>query len=467
MKRLILTLFLMLLLIPSTIWAGSANDYDNNPGIVTVEDSLIGLDNKDADPGWSMNQFTFATILTWIQNNIYPNAALTGDPTITDASPSLTFQDSNDAAGTASFYANSSGGSNDIIWIFGVEDSSGENQSYFTLDGVNERIEFHKPLYGLGSWLGDFKIDNAIPTIIYNDTNGLDTNDQEASKSLSEMSTVTSGSEVSDRRETFKNAGTRQTYSLWDGSAFTFTIGVLTDDWTGGDVANYESLKWDFDTGNDAEVVVTSPSGATKLDFQITTVEVDALTVSTSIDLGASDTTIERSGAGDATIEGKQIYREDGGDIKAEDIGTGDLSIGSIGGTTAMNVQRLVKVIEKTTDASLTANECADTIITTRGWSGVADQTLTLPEADTSEGVGLKFLLIALVTDANEDLYIDTEGSTTNIYLNGDPIGDGFRVKLDGPTVGEQIGCFTVTLDGSTYDWVCNTILGAWITAGS
>jgi len=79
MKRLIVILFLLLFLIPTPIlWAGSVNDYPDNDGIVTAEDSLIGLNNK-ADPGWLMNQFTFATILTWIQSNAVTAVIATGD----------------------------------------------------------------------------------------------------------------------------------------------------------------------------------------------------------------------------------------------------------------------------------------------------------------------------------------------------------------------------------------------------
>jgi hypothetical protein len=72
--------------------------------------------------------------------------AITGDPTITDATTSLTLQDSDNAAGTASTNANSSGGANDMTWTWGVEDSTGESTGYFRLNGVTERVEPLKPM---------------------------------------------------------------------------------------------------------------------------------------------------------------------------------------------------------------------------------------------------------------------------------------------------------------------------------
>jgi len=64
------------------------------------------------------------------------------------SSPSISFSDSDDAAGTATIMANSSGGVNDIIASYGVEDSGGENQTYMELDGVTETVDFLQPITG-------------------------------------------------------------------------------------------------------------------------------------------------------------------------------------------------------------------------------------------------------------------------------------------------------------------------------
>lgn len=77
------------------------------------------------------------------------DSPLTGDPTVTDATPTITLQDSDDAAGTAGIYGESSGGANDVVLTIGVEDSTGAKTGYLEIDGVNERINFLKPA-GIG-----------------------------------------------------------------------------------------------------------------------------------------------------------------------------------------------------------------------------------------------------------------------------------------------------------------------------
>jgi len=123
---------------------------------------------------------------------------------------------------------------------------------------------------------------------------------------------------------------------------------------------------------------------------------------------------------------------------------------------------------EKSADAvTLTALECSDTLITTRGWDGADDQTFTLPDADTVVGAGLKTKILMAVTDADNSFYIDTEGSTTLIYLDGTAGADGHRIWTEFPTIGESIVCHTFTLDGSSYDWACDSVNGLWADKGS
>ncbi|RPI88701.1 MAG: hypothetical protein EHM41_00060 [Chloroflexi bacterium] len=92
---------------------------------------------------------------TWSADKIYDeiaakvgaaSPALTGDPTITDATPTLSLQDSDNAAGTAALNANSSGGANDVILSVGVEDSTGASTPYVEIDGVSETVDLLKPV---------------------------------------------------------------------------------------------------------------------------------------------------------------------------------------------------------------------------------------------------------------------------------------------------------------------------------
>jgi hypothetical protein len=79
-----------------------------------------------------------------------------------------------------------------------------------------------------------------------------------------------------------------QTVMYFDGSAYTMSVGVMTDN-AATEKAAYESLTFDFDTAVDGEIEITSPSSSTLLDIQIATVEVDALTASGAITGGNGD----------------------------------------------------------------------------------------------------------------------------------------------------------------------------------
>lgn len=113
------------------------------------------------------------------------------------------------------------------------------------------------------------------------------------------------------------------------------------------------------------------------------------------------------------------------------------------------------------TTCDITAIETNDTTINTYGWDGANDCNMVLPAGAD----GLKVTFIMGVTDAAEDFYIDV--TDNGIYLNGTAIGDGERVWTQEPTIAEMIVCQTFTIDGSTWDWVCNSVVGVWADKGS
>ena len=148
--------------------------------------------------------------------------------------------------------------------------------------------------------------------------------------------------------------------------------------------------------------------------------------------------------------------------------GTIYLGVNQINGSGVGVTQTNFVTVEKSADAvTLTALECSDTLITNRGWDGADDQTFILPDADTVVGAGLKFKYINAVTDGDNNIYFDPEGTTTKIYLDGTPMTDGFRIVWTNPTIGEGMTCHTFTLDGTTYDWACDSINGLVTNAGS
>jgi hypothetical protein len=113
------------------------------------------------------------------------------------------------------------------------------------------------------------------------------------------------------------------------------------------------------------------------------------------------------------------------------------------------------------TDAELRPANGKEVLVTNRGWDGNDDQTFPFPEADDDTSAGCKFkFLVAAATAGTADIYWDTEGSTTNIYWNGTPVGDGVRIWFEDPTVGQGMVCHSYSLDGTTYDWFCDSING-------
>jgi len=123
------------------------------------------------------------------------------------------------------------------------------------------------------------------------------------------------------------------------------------------------------------------------------------------------------------------------------------------------------KTYEKAADTIvLTATECSDSLITNKGWDGADDQTFTLPAASA----GLKFKFLAVIASGGTaDTYFDTEGATTNIYLDGTAVGDGQRVWTQQPAIGESIIFHTFTIDGTNYEWAADSCNGVWEDKGS
>jgi len=118
--------------------------------------STIGATGTRLTKGWftdleitnlpTVNGGTLASALSLSSYAPLASPSLTGDPTITDATPTFICIDSDTgAAGTCGTFANSAG-TQDIIWSFGVEDSTGASTEYFQIDGVTETVDFSKPI---------------------------------------------------------------------------------------------------------------------------------------------------------------------------------------------------------------------------------------------------------------------------------------------------------------------------------
>jgi hypothetical protein len=116
---------------------------------ITSDNNQISLvaNSEDLDLDFTSNTVTVTTD-TGVDTfdfgvlGVVANSFSTGG----SATPSFTLKDTDDAAGTGSINANSSGGANDVVLTVGVEDSTGESTPYVEIDGVSETIDLLKPV---------------------------------------------------------------------------------------------------------------------------------------------------------------------------------------------------------------------------------------------------------------------------------------------------------------------------------
>lgn len=153
--------------------------------------------------------------------------------------------------------------------------------------------------------------------------------------------------------------------------------------------------------------------------------------------------------------------------IMDDETGTGALVFGTAP-TIATPIMTIDEIAKSADTVALTAAECSNTLITNYGWDGADDQTFTLPSIATYAGTAAyKFKFFVAVATAGGDTYFDTADGTTQIYLDGVSVGDGERIWLDDPAIASSISCHSVSFDGSTGDWICDSINGAWADKGS
>ncbi len=139
----------------------------NNPASAALRKVTLGNFSAAVATLFGTTTFGAGSAITWTFNaSAGTDSTLTfGDNTLAysgafsaasmtvspSADPTMTFSDSDNAAGTAKIYGNSSGGANDIIMYIGVEDSTGESTNYVEIDGVSETIDLLKPVVITGT----------------------------------------------------------------------------------------------------------------------------------------------------------------------------------------------------------------------------------------------------------------------------------------------------------------------------
>jgi len=131
------------------------------------------------------------------------------------------------------------------------------------------------------------------------------------------------------------------------------------------------------------------------------------------------------------------------------------------------NLKILFSVVTNVTDATdapaISAAEASGTQITNQGWDFAHDQVITLLDISANDGsVVYKFTFIN-VEDSDTGAVQITPDASSLIYLNGTIGANGEYVQVLTPEIGDGIVCESASLDGSTSDWFCYTIQGAWV----
>ncbi|MBN2439391.1 MAG: hypothetical protein JXL20_12415, partial [Deltaproteobacteria bacterium] len=132
---------------------------------------------------------------------------------------------------------------------------------------------------------------------------------------------------------------------------------------------------------------------------------------------------------------------------------------GAIGETTPSTIRGLNKEVFKTASGSLTALECAGTIINNYGMTD-ADCDLTLPAASE----GLAFTAILSAVRAHYVRFNAQESPGDKIYLLGEAGDDGGYVGVaSGYASGDAISFFTFKASDGGYDWFAIPLSGTWV----
>jgi len=287
----------------------------------------------------------------------------------------------------------------------------------------------------------------AAPALIWRDTDagGAASTDEHCLTVEGGFSTTTEDEEISDFAITAwgaATAGTQYTHLFWDGSDSHLYMGVLAD-YTGAnpsvaplDVADYESLVWDFDFAED-KIGVSSPvSGTTAIDFGTINLETDALDLSggsiTNMAVGGlPDNTVDIGCMGDDAISVAELAT-DGVTMDAVDA---DGAFTSLTGAWATTGLLSGGVVTKVAAAPYTIG----TTNAAEAYGGVIHVTgaheITLPAVVA----GMSFTVITIGDNAVV-LDPDAGGTEDRICLDGTDGGEGKNVTNTSGT-GDCIVC--------------------------
>lgn len=131
----------------------------------------------------------------------------------------------------------------------------------------------------------------------------------------------------------------------------------------------------------------------------------------------------------------------------------------TIGTTTPGIVRGAIDEIIQASSDTLTVAEVKSTLISNYG-QGAADNLQALPTAEE----GMSFMAVCGTAQAAN--YFGFQADTNDkIYLDGTAGSDNGIVKIAAPVVGAKIYFHTFQTGAGAWDWMADTITGAWVAA--
>jgi hypothetical protein len=228
------------------------------------------------------------------------------------------------------------------------------------------------------------------------------------------------------------------------GAHQTLAAGATTEVLVGGGASALPV--WTTATGSGAPVRATSPALTTP---DIGTPSAGDL-VNCTMNVGNTDTTITRTGAGDIAVEGNAIYRAGGTDVAVADGGTGAST--AAGARTNLDLNEATRTISaKTAAYTVVAATDHNKIFTNTGTAGNVTFTLPASAGCTAGKTRFSFYTLAawsnrIEPDGSDHLYFYTtatafDATTGNPAIGGTDLGTFMTVLYVGGGVWTVEAC--------------------------
>lgn len=403
----------------STTWNGSTLAPTQN----AVRDKVVAMESTLAPSlltGWTSGAGTVAatdTVLEGMQKidgNVDLKAplaspALTGDATLTDATPTLTFQESDDTGtdGTGAINFQSSGAF-DVIGSIYV-DVAGSLTEFVQFDGVDETVDFLKPITGVGTALTALNGENIQDDTI--DDDSIDFGNVTFGD-FTNGAAISSIAGLSEADASIIETTADNTYAVVTSGGNNYMLGAKSDN---------SAIEFKAPTGSGSPVLGTSPTLTTSLLLN------NALTIAPAA--GTNGHTYVFQAYGSGGLVNWMTVTNDTGDAKPNiSIVNADLSLPAVSAMTIADGGSLTfdESAADPNDAIVIMTH-ADGVLTLTSDDGADnDNDLKIDMESTNQEIGISstdvtvmdFTDIAIMAQAEVQTTEDTTGTNTISTIN-------------------------------------------------